>query len=121
MFLRTAHPVNPNAPALYDAATEDWWCYRDLEGRVEAMASQLRGPRKRLAFCFCRNNFASVTGYLAAIEAGNAVALLDAGLPVDFQSRLLQLYLPEVVLSCGEGPDYREVSAPGTIDIAALL
>ena len=116
MFLRTVYPVDLSAPALYDAVAEEWWCYRDLEGRVEAMASQLRGHRKRLAFCFCRNNFASVTAYLGAIEAGNAVALLDAGLPVDFQSRLLRLYLPEIVLSCGESADYRELSAPGTID-----
>ena len=116
MFLRTAYPVHPSAPALYDAVAEEWWCYGDLDARVEAVASQLRGARKRLAFCFCGNNFASVAAYLGAIEAGNAVALLDAGLPVEFQSRLLHLYLPEIVLSCGDRVDYRELSAPGTID-----
>jgi acyl-CoA synthetase (AMP-forming)/AMP-acid ligase II len=116
MFLRTVYPVDPSAPALYDAAAEEWWCYRDLDARIDAMASRLRGARKRLAFCFCRNNFASVTSYLGAIEAGNAVALLDAGMPAEFQSRLLHLYRPEIVMSCEGYLDYRELAAAGTID-----
>ncbi len=37
----------------------------------------LADAEKRLLFLFCRNELASVAWYLAAVEAGHAVALLN--------------------------------------------
>lgn len=101
MFLQD--PTIPaSAPALYDSSSGRWCRYGDLWSEASRMAGVLGDRRKTLAFCFCRNNLASVIWYLAAVEAGHAVALLDDGLPEEFKSRLISLYAPGLILGSAE-------------------
>lgn len=82
-----------SARALYDSASARWYSYGDLYDAAERRAEKLRA--RGLTFCFARNDIESVTAYLGALEAGCAIALLPANLPIEFQERLIALYRPD--------------------------
>jgi long-chain acyl-CoA synthetase len=92
--------------ALYDAALRQWWTYGQLQENVSRLSRALEYPKKALAFSFCRNDSASLAWYLACVDAGHAVALLDEGLADDFKTRLISLYAPEFILSSVNTTDY---------------
>lgn len=95
----------PDAPALVDAAGVEVWSYGRLGAAVRLAAGLLERPRKSLVFCLCRNDPTTVIGYLAAVEAGHAVMLLDAAVREDALSDLLDRYSPEIVLASAETGD----------------
>lgn len=88
-----------SAPALYDAHHGQGWTYCELSEVAQRTAKLLVGKKKALFFLFCRNDAASVIGYLAAMDAGHAVAVLDEELTPEFKKKLIDLYQPEFVLS----------------------
>lgn len=91
--------VAPGSPALVDAATGDMWTVGDLGKAVDTIALGIRQPRKSLVFCLCRNDPVSVVGYLAALEAGHAVMLLDSAVRPEILADLVARYRPEIVLA----------------------
>ncbi len=105
--------------ALIDVSSDRTWSYRRLREVVLDLAGCLAAPNtKATLFCFCQNRDTTVIAYLAAIEAGCAVAMLDAGLDADFKSNLIGIYSPEYVFappedslpqSCG----YEPLGPPG--------
>lgn len=100
MFLVPETHRRSAARAIYQHGR--WWTYAELAAEVSRRAQSLRG-RKRLAFCFCRMDVSSIVNYLACMEAGHAVALLDAALPADIREDLVARYQPELLLdSSGE-------------------
>ncbi len=94
------------APAVYDSDRARWWTFGQLHEVVLRVSWSLQSPRKALAFCFCRNDIGSVIWYLAALEAGHAVALLDAELNTEFKAKLISRYLPDLILSSRTSIDY---------------
>ena len=103
MFLLPPETAESRQWALYDFQHDRYWSYKELRTVVEQTASRLRDRPKSLAFLFCRNNAACVIAYLAFVEAGHAVALLDEALPAEFKSRLIDIYQPEVILAFAPG------------------
>jgi acyl-CoA synthetase (AMP-forming)/AMP-acid ligase II len=85
--------------ALYHAAKGLWWSYRDVYNSVIREQESLGSASKALVFNFCRNDEDSVFLYLAAFEAGHAVALLDDTLATEFKANLIGLYQPEFIAS----------------------
>jgi len=106
-FAIEQHPAS--SPAIYDAALRKWCTYGELRERVARLAESLARPQKALSFCFCRNDLASVTWYLAALEAGHAVALLDEGLAAEFKARLISDYTPDFILTSVSATDYAQL------------
>lgn len=106
--------LNASGPAVYDGKAGRWWTYAELRAMVGRLAEALERPSKALAFCFCRNDLATVAWYLAALEAGHAVALLDDSLAPEFRSRLIAHYAPDVILGSGgfDAEDYQELASP---------
>ncbi len=103
MFLIGTDPAYDARPALLDAATGLRCSYAALRRRVAQLASTLAGEdAKRLVFLFCRNDEPTVVAYLAAVEAGHAVALLDGSLRCELTASLLERYRPELVLGLPE-------------------
>jgi long-chain acyl-CoA synthetase len=94
------------SPAIFDAALGKWCTYGELRTLVESLAESLAYPQKALTFLFCRNDLASVAWYLAAIEAGHAVALLDEGLTKEFKAALISSYAPDFILTSVDTTDY---------------
>ena len=91
--------TQPDRPALIEAASGAEWSHRDLQAAVRERASALARPKKSLVFCLCRSDAATVIGYLAALQAGHAVLLLDAAVREDVVTDLLARYRPEIVLA----------------------
>jgi acyl-CoA synthetase (AMP-forming)/AMP-acid ligase II len=88
-------------PAVFDAARHEWWSYARLSAEVRRL-SQALSPAKRLAFCFCGMDIATIVNYLALLEAGHATALIDGALDPALQRRLVELYRPELLVSSRE-------------------
>lgn len=98
MFLIPDSLRHSSACALYDSHTKRAWSYAELCDTVHKTAAIFASKKKALFFLFCRNDAASVIGYLGTIEAGHAVALLDEELAPEFKKRLIDLYQPEFIL-----------------------
>ena len=81
--------ADPAGPALVDAAGGAVWNHGELRAAVRAVASHMDRPQKSLVFCLCRNDPATVIGYLAALEAGHAVMLLDSAVRAEVLADLL--------------------------------
>lgn len=103
MFLLPHRHARPESHAITDAGSGQRWSWVELESAVRAIAASLKSSRKQLVFLLCRNDAATVLAYLAAIEAGHAVALLDAALSAEFQQRLIALYTPDLLI-CSTTP-----------------
>lgn len=68
--------------------------YRELAEQVAARAKQLQ--RNILQFCLCRNDIVSIVEYLACLEAGAPVVLLDANKDETTINNLKQIYQPGI-------------------------
>jgi acyl-CoA synthetase (AMP-forming)/AMP-acid ligase II len=93
-FLR---PPGSTGVALVDADAGIALSYPDLERHLAEAGTHFEAPRKSLVFLFCNNALSSVLAYLAAVEQGHAVALLDANLDPSLKARLLECYRPRFV------------------------
>ena len=88
-----------NRVALIDGAADESWTYGKLSDEVSRRRDSLADAEKRLLFLFCRNDLASVASYLAAMEAGHAVALLNDQIDAQLAANLISLYRPDWVLT----------------------
>ena len=68
--------------------------YNELALRVAQRAAELE--RGVLRFCLCKNDVASVVEYLACLEAGAPVVMLDANKDVETIENLRQIYKPGI-------------------------
>jgi acyl-coenzyme A synthetase/AMP-(fatty) acid ligase len=104
-----------NHIALIDGTADVSWAYGKLADEVYRYRAALADVEKRLLFLFCRNDLASVTWYLAAVEAGHAVALLNDDINAQLAATLISLYRPDWVLtSLPVNPDdYKRAGAHG--------
>ena len=101
MFLEPTE-VDPASPSLFDPATARWWSRGDLREAVERLGSRIHAARGGLTFLLCRNGAPTVAAYLAAVESGCAVLLLDARMPPAALGLLLERYQPELVAGPGD-------------------
>lgn len=90
-----------SAPALYEARDDRWWRYGELMDAVGEVARRLAGP-PRVAFLHCRSDVPTIVGLCALLDAGHAVALIDARLDRELLAGLEAAYRPDLVL--GRGP-----------------
>jgi len=98
---------HPSAKALYESAAQRWWSYGELIDSIREMQTLLPGSPKALVFDFCRNDIRSIVAYLASLEIGHAVALLDDNLSAESKAGLIDLYQPEFVSTT------RQIPCPG--------
>lgn len=110
--------VDPLRPALFDPARARWWSHAELRDAAKSLAERVAGASGGVAFLLSRNTAGSAMGYLACVEAGVAVVLLDSRTrPMDLQG-LIDTYRPEVVLTVDEatpGATYRFDSTAGDV------
>jgi acyl-coenzyme A synthetase/AMP-(fatty) acid ligase len=84
-----------NCPALIEGASDAVWTYGQLADEVAWRRHSLVNAEKSLLFLFCRNDRSSVAWYLAAVEAGHAVALLNDQIDAQLAANLVSLYRPD--------------------------
>ena len=115
-----------DAPVLVDAAARRVWTQDELADVVNSSAEDLVTGKRELVFCLCGGDVASIVGYLSAVRAGHAVALLDAAAGTDLTEALIHRYLPAFVVHSNDGqtPGIRQGSdatGPGLADELAVL
>jgi long-chain acyl-CoA synthetase len=113
-------------PVLVDAAAGRVWRQDELADVVDSAAESLLTGRRELVFCLCDAGVASIVGYLSAVRAGHAVALLDAAAPAPLTDALIERYRPVFVVHPGDGrmPEFRRgpaVTGPAPADDLAVL
>jgi len=81
--------------ALVQAGNNITYTYGQLQTEVDRLAQELDHDKKTLGFIFCKNNLASICGYLAALQQKQAVCLLDANLEKSFAEDLIERYQPD--------------------------
>ncbi len=86
------------ANAVYDVASSTWRTYRQVAEDVQQAGEFLRAPFKSLIFCFCRNDYDCLRGYLACLESGHAAALLNEGMADALRAELIRLYRPDFLV-----------------------
>jgi long-chain acyl-CoA synthetase len=115
-----------DAPVLVDAAAQRVWTQDELADVVHSSAEALATGRRELVFCLCGGDAATVIGYLSAVRAGHAVALLDAAARAELTEALIDRYRPAFVVHSNDGqtPGVRQRSdatGPGLADELAVL
>ncbi len=90
--------IPDDALALVDGVSGTEWTYGAVKRAVGEAAGALKRAGRRLVFCSCASDPATVIGYLAAASAGHVVAMLDATLPEARWQALLEAYRPDFVL-----------------------
>ena len=96
MFL--LNQADPQSIALYDSVQSQQISYAALCSLVDQLRSQFNSGLKYLVFHFGRNDLTSLAWYLAAVDAGLAVALLDEALAPALKQQLIALYEPEWIV-----------------------
>jgi acyl-coenzyme A synthetase/AMP-(fatty) acid ligase len=99
MIFSIDHRDRRNRISLIDGAADKSWTYGKLSDEISWRRDSLADVEKRLLFLFCRNDLASVAWYLAALEAGHAVALLNDQIDAQLAVNLISLYRPDWVLA----------------------
>jgi len=112
-----------DAPVLVDAAARRIWTQGELAAVVHSFCEALVTGRPELVFCLCAGDVASIVGYLSAVRAGHAVALLDARAPAHVADPLIDRYMPAFVVHPGDGhtPEVRRRSQPSGAAVADEL
>ena len=114
-FLQGGGPKPPHTPALWDPRA-GWVSHGELAQRVAALAAQLRRHPRSLAVLAMRNDVPSVVAYLAAIEAGHPLVLLDAAGRPELARRIDAQYAPTLRLTPGEAEVQLDViGQPGRV------
>lgn len=88
------------APALYFGDPVQQRSYAELAVTCDDFSDRL-GPRtrKRLGFVLCRNDERCLAAYLAALRAGDCVALIPERIHEDALSTLVDRYQPDWLLA----------------------
>src|ERR1700677_1005214 len=84
-----------NRVALIDGAANTSWTYGKLADEVCQRRDSIADSRKQLLFLFCCNDLDSVAWYLAGMEAGHALALLNDQIDAQLADNLISLYRPD--------------------------
>jgi acyl-CoA synthetase (AMP-forming)/AMP-acid ligase II len=113
-FLQGSDPTS-DAPAVFNGNTGQWLTRAELTRCVTDFAARLEFPRKALGFVFAYNDADSLITYLAALQAGHAVAPLNPQLDEAFSARLISLFHPDFIAgppSLPREPGYQEAESP---------
>ena len=112
---------DPGAKAFLDADAGQWFTRAQVASRVTAFANSLQFPAKALVFHFPFNDGDSLVAYLAAIEAGHAVVMLNPELDAGLKSRLIGFFRPDFIIApishpperiLPDGPKYSIAASP---------
>lgn len=82
--------------AVIDGDTDLCLTYAELERRIDELSENL-SSQQSLFFLFCQNSIHDLVIYLAALNKGHAICLLDASMPSSFKHHLINHYRPHYI------------------------
>ena len=103
-FWKLEHPREKLAVVDVDSGRER--TYGDLRSDVERMIGEMPKPTgKSLVMLLAQNRYECLVAYLAGLNSGDAVVLVDATLNRDLLSGLIETYRPNCI--CGRSAEIR--------------
>jgi acyl-CoA synthetase (AMP-forming)/AMP-acid ligase II len=104
----------PQSVALIDAHTGLQKAYGELRADVERTATSVaKREHKSLCLLLAQNRYECIVAYLAALQSGHALMMVDASLKRDLLVNLVATYQPEYIFSATtelKVPDYQRTS-----------
>ena len=111
-----------DSPAVFDGNNRRGLTRAELACSVTQFADRLQFPRKALVFLFAANDVESLVAYLAALQAGHAVAMLNPDLDESLAARLMAVFQPDFVVREGEPvPGERRTARTIHPDLSLLI
>src|SRR5262245_62098704 len=106
-------PLEPFADqiALVDIDEGREISYRTLL-ELELKWQEILGSERQLAFLFTQNDWREVAAYVALLNGGHVVCLLDRSLEPSLKQALVARYGPQLIIDAGGYSGYRELAAP---------
>ena len=104
-FWSLNHPLTMSA--AINARTGKTWSYADLRSeaaRMRALFPQSKG--KQLGLLVAQNRYECLAAYVAALQSGTALALLDANLNPALLNRFVEIYRPDWIFKLAAGSDF---------------
>jgi long-chain acyl-CoA synthetase len=116
---------DPRARCVFDGDARRWFTRGELQNHVAAFAEMITFSHKALGFLFALNDVDSLVAYLAAIEAGHAIVMLNPELDCRLKSKLIDLFHPDFIIAPAAQapetiPDYSTREVGGQIILRAL-
>src|SRR5262245_15917453 len=102
-FLKTPG-LDADSQAFLDANTNECFTRAQLTGRVLAFAGRLPFRRKALGFLFPFNDSAGLIAYLAALESGHAIVMLNPELDPALKTNLIVRFQPDYIVTPASHP-----------------
>ena len=94
------------APAVIDARSGMEWSYATLRADVTRIRAALPGlGRKSLGLILAQNRYDCLAAYLAALNSGSALILLDSTLNSTLLGDFIETYKPDWIYTAQPGPD----------------
>jgi acyl-coenzyme A synthetase/AMP-(fatty) acid ligase len=97
-YIVSSFPQHKDQAALIDDASGSWLSYAGLQEKVAQAAKRLGSFSRSLALVPCANDIPSVIAYLASVEAGHAVMLVEPDMAAAQLDIILKTYRPELVV-----------------------
>src|ERR1700722_5750562 len=115
---------DPQARCVFDGDARRWFTRGQLHNQVAAFTEKLTFSHKALGFLFALNDIDSLVAYLAAIEAGHAIVMLNPELDCRLKSKLIYLFQPDFILAPAThapetNPDYSTRAVNGQVLLRA--
>lgn len=91
--------ADPGAVSLIDGPSGASISYSELFSRIDVVSSRLARGEKKIALLFIRNSVDSIVTYLALLNAGHVVYLLNPASYQDAVFSAIENYVPDLI--CG--------------------
>lgn len=89
----------PQELSLIDTIVNKIFTYKELDVEAKKISKKLKLSKKGLIFLFTTNNSESIITYIASLESGNAVLLLDEKLNDEIRNGLIENYKPDFIIT----------------------
>lgn len=86
------------------------YTYADLAKDVAQVVSMLALPEKAVVGIVCRNDYKTIVHYVAALQAGHAVMLLNDELEEGVLNNIVTYYAPAFLLGAVAHDEYEEIT-----------
>jgi long-chain acyl-CoA synthetase len=94
-FWKLEHPAE--RLAVVDAHSGREWTYGELRADVERETAAAGRGKKSLLMLLAQNRYECLVAYLAALNSGDALMMVDATLNQELLARLVEMYWPDSI------------------------
>lgn len=100
---------------IVDSVDNKKYFYSEIKSDIEQLTGKLLLTQKGIICIFCDNSYKSIISYLAALNSGNAVLLVNSYTDKKLTASVIENYMPDIIISPGingfPSDDYIQIQA----------